>query len=171
MKKLSLLASAAAVAAFALSGAATADTLSDVPGRGTLNCGVKPTGLPGFAIPDDKGKWTGLDVDMCRAIAAAVLGDATKVKFVPLDSKERFTALQSGEIDILARNTTWTFSRDTDLGLDFVGSTTTTVRASWYARNWTSRAPSSCPAPRSACRRARRPRTTSPTISARPTWS
>jgi general L-amino acid transport system substrate-binding protein len=121
MKKLSLLASATAVAAFAFIGVASADTLSDVQGRGMLNCGTNgPTGLPGFAIPDDKGNWTGLDVDVCRAIAAAALGDATKVKFVPLGSKERFTALQSGEIDVLARNSTWTFSRDTDLGLDFV---------------------------------------------------
>jgi general L-amino acid transport system substrate-binding protein len=122
MKKLTLLASAAAVAAFAFIGSASADTLSDVQGRGTLNCGVNgPTGLPGFGIPDDKGVWTGLDVDVCRAVAAAVLGDATKVKYVPLGSKERFTALQSGEIDVLVRNSTWTFSRDTDLGLDFVG--------------------------------------------------
>jgi general L-amino acid transport system substrate-binding protein len=121
MKKLSLLASAAAVVAFAFIGSASADTLSDVQGRGTLNCGVNgPTGLPGFGIPDDKGVWTGLDVDVCRAVAAAALGDATKVKFVPLGSKERFTALQSGEIDVLVRNSTWTFSRDTDLGLDFV---------------------------------------------------
>jgi general L-amino acid transport system substrate-binding protein len=121
MKKLTLLASAAAVAAFAFIASASADTLSDVQGRGTLNCGVNgPTGLPGFGIPDDKGNWTGLDVDLCRAVAAAVFGDATKVKFVPLGSKERFTALQSGEIDLLVRNSTWTFSRDTDLGLDFV---------------------------------------------------
>jgi len=121
MKKLTLLASAAAVAAFAFIGSASADTLSDVQGRGALNCGVNgPTGLPGFGIPDDKGNWTGLDVDLCRAVAAAVFGDATKVKYVPLGSKERFTALQSGEIDVLVRNSTWTFSRDTDLGLDFV---------------------------------------------------
>jgi general L-amino acid transport system substrate-binding protein len=119
MKKLSLLASAAAVAAFAFIGSASADTLSDVQGRGTLTCGTN-TGLAGFASPDDQGNWSGLDVDLCRAVAAAVFGDAKKVKFVPLGSKERFTALQSGEIDVLARNSTWTFSRDTDLGLDFV---------------------------------------------------
>jgi general L-amino acid transport system substrate-binding protein len=76
--------------------------------------------LTGFGIPDDKGNWRGLDVDMCRAVAATVFGDATKVKFVPLGSKERFTALQSGEIDVLARNSTWTFSREADLGLIFV---------------------------------------------------
>jgi len=119
MKKLTLLASAAAVAAFAFIGSASADTLADVQGRGSLNCGTN-TGLAGFATPDNQGNWTGLDVDVCRAIAAAVLGDATKIKFVPLGSKERFTALQSGEVDVLVRNSTWTFSRDTDLGLDFV---------------------------------------------------
>jgi len=119
MKRLILLASAAAVAAFASIGSASADTLSDVQGRGSLNCGTN-TGLAGFATPDNQGNWTGLDVDVCRAIAAAVLGDATKIKFVPLGSKERFTALQSGEVDVLIRNSTWTFSRDTDLGLDFV---------------------------------------------------
>jgi general L-amino acid transport system substrate-binding protein len=121
MKKLTLLASAAAVAAFAFIGSASAGTLADVQGRGVLTCGVNgPTGLTGFGIPDDKGNWTGLDVDMCRAVAAAVFGDATKVKFVPLGSKERFTALQSSEIDMLARNSTWTYARDTELGLDFV---------------------------------------------------
>jgi general L-amino acid transport system substrate-binding protein len=120
MKQWKLLASAAAVASVAMIGLAKADTLADVQGRGTLNCGVT-TGLAGFASPDDQGKWTGLDVEMCQAVAAAVLGDATKVKYVPTNAKERFTALQSGEIDVLARNTTWTFSRDTDLGFDFVG--------------------------------------------------
>jgi general L-amino acid transport system substrate-binding protein len=120
MKQWKLLASAAAVASVAMIGWAKADTLADVQGRGTLSCGVT-TGLAGFAAPDDQGKWTGLDVDMCNAVAAAVLGDATKVKYVPTNAKERFTALQSGEIDLLARNTTWTFSRDTDLGFDFVG--------------------------------------------------
>jgi len=121
MKQLKMLASAAAVASIAFIGAAQADTLGDVQARGTLNCGVT-TGLAGFAAPDDQGNWTGLDVDMCKAVAAAVLGDPSKVKFVPTNAKERFTALQSGEIDLLARNTTWTFSRDTDLGFDFVGT-------------------------------------------------
>jgi len=120
MKQWKLLASAAAVASVAMVGWAKADTLSDVQGRGTLNCGVT-TGLAGFAAPDDQGNWTGLDVDMCKAVAAAVIGDATKVNYVPTNAKERFTALQSGEIDVLARNTTWTFSRDTDLGFEFVG--------------------------------------------------
>lgn len=94
--------------------------LETVKKRGTLKCGVSQ-GLPGFSNPNDKGEWQGIDVDMCRAVAAAVLNDAKKVQFVPLSAKERFTALQSGEIDLLARNTTWTFVRDTSLGIDFMG--------------------------------------------------
>ena len=99
-----------------------AQTLKTVKERGSLSCGVSQ-GLPGFSTPDDKGNWTGLDVDVCRAIAAAVLNDPTKVKFVPLSAKDRFTALQSGEIDVLSRNTTWTLSRDTSLGVNFTGVT------------------------------------------------
>ncbi|HEX7791599.1 MAG TPA: amino acid ABC transporter substrate-binding protein [Afipia sp.] len=97
-------------------------TLQSVKDRDSLSCGVSQ-GLPGFSAPDDKGVWTGLDVDICRAIAAAVLGDPTKVKFVPLSAKDRFTALQSGEIDVLSRNSTWTLSRDSSLGLNFTGVT------------------------------------------------
>ena len=97
---------------------AHAATLDDVKKRGVLNCGVS-TGLAGFSQKDEKGKWSGLDVDVCRAAAAAVLGDASKVTYRPLTAKERFTALQSGEIDILSRNTTWTHTRDTSLGLNF----------------------------------------------------
>ena len=97
-------------------------TLQNVKDRGTLSCGVSQ-GLPGFSTPDDKGNWTGLDVDVCRAIAAAIFGDPTKVKFVPLSAKDRFTALQSGEIDVLSRNSTWTLSRDTSLGLNYTGVT------------------------------------------------
>jgi len=97
-----------------------ADTLEDVKKAGVVKCGVS-TGLGGFSAADDKGEWKGLDVDLCRAVAAAVLGDATKVKFNPLTAKERFTALQSGEIDILSRNTTWTLTRDGSLGLNFAG--------------------------------------------------
>lgn len=104
----------------ALAAAAHAATLDDVRRRGDLRCGVN-TGLAGFAAPDDKGDWRGIDADFCRAVAAAVFGDAGKVKFVPLNAKERFTALQSGEIDLLSRNTTWTMSRDTSLGLMFTG--------------------------------------------------
>ena len=103
-----------------VAGAANADTLSDVTDRGTLNCGVT-TGLVGFAAPDANGVWTGFDVGVCRAVAAAVLGDANAVNFVPTTGQTRFTALASGEIDMLARNTTWTFSRDTDLAFEFVG--------------------------------------------------
>jgi general L-amino acid transport system substrate-binding protein len=99
---------------------AQARTLDTVKGRGILHCGVN-TGLAGFSAPDDKGQWAGLDADYCRALAAAVLKDPGKVKFTPLTAKERFTALQSGEVDILSRNTTWTMSRDTSLGLNFVG--------------------------------------------------
>ena len=118
MKKLSCLLVAGA---FALSASiATASTLEEVQKRGVLQCGVS-TGLPGFSATDEKGNWKGLDVDGCKAIAAAVLGDASKVKYVPLNAKERFTALQSGEIDVLVRGTTWTLVRDTSLGLNFAG--------------------------------------------------
>ena len=102
--------------------AASATTLDDVKAKGFLQCGVN-TGLAGFSAPNDKGEWTGLDVDFCRAVAAAVFGDGTKVKFTGLSAKDRFTALQSGEIDLLSRNTTWTISRDTALGLNFAGVT------------------------------------------------
>lgn len=98
--------------------AASAQTLSTVKQRGVLNCGSNGT-LAGFGLPDAQGRWTGLDVDLCRAIAAAIFNDPNKVKFVPLTAKDRFTALQSGEVDLLARNTTWTSSRDTSLGLNF----------------------------------------------------
>ena len=101
-------------------GMASAATLEDVQARGVLNCGVT-TGLVGFAAPDADGNWQGFDVAVCRAVAAAVLGDANAVEFVPTTGKTRFTALASGEIDMLARNTTWTFSRDVDLKFEFVG--------------------------------------------------
>jgi len=101
-------------------GVAAASTLDDVKARGKLNCGVS-TGLVGFASPDANGKWEGYDVAICRAVAAAVLGDNDAVNFVPLSSKTRFTALNSGEVDMLARNTTWTLSRDVDLKMEFVG--------------------------------------------------
>ena len=95
-------------------------TLKNTQKKGFVRCGVSQ-GLPGFSNADAAGNWTGIDVDVCRAVAAAVLGDANKVKFTPLSAKERFTALTSGEIDILSRNTTWTLSRDADIGLTFVG--------------------------------------------------
>lgn len=96
-------------------------TLDGVKSKGYVQCGVS-TGLPGFSAADEKGQFTGLDVDMCRAVAAAIFGDAGKVKYSPLTAKERFTALQSGEIDMLSRNTTWTYTRDTSLGLNFTGA-------------------------------------------------
>ena len=121
MKRVSLVVSLA-LAAGLTAQAASAQTLKTVKDRGQLSCGVSQ-GLPGFSTPDDKGNWTGLDVDICRAIAAAIFNDASKIKFVPLSAKDRFTALQSGEIDVLSRNTTWTLSRDTSLGANFTGVT------------------------------------------------
>src|SRR5215475_8538951 len=113
---LALVATLAALSSTALAeGAGTLDTVKQ---RGVLICGVTQ-GIPGFSNPDDQGNWTGLDVDMCRAVAAAVFNDVSKVKFTPLSAKDRFTALQSGEIDVLARNSTWTLARDTSLGLNF----------------------------------------------------
>ena len=107
-------------AAVAMTSAARAGTLDAVKSRGELICGVN-TGVPGFSAPDDKGQWKGLDVEYCQVLAAAVLGDKSKVKYVPLTSKERMAALQTGEIDVLSRNTTWTMSRDVSLGIRFVG--------------------------------------------------
>lgn len=108
-------------AVLALTGVAHAGaTLDAVKNKGFVQCGVS-TGLPGFSSADDKGAFTGIDVDMCRGVAAAIFGDADKVKYSPLTAKERFTALQSGEIDMLPRNTTWTYTRDSSLGLNFTG--------------------------------------------------
>ncbi|MFT6304285.1 MAG: general L-amino acid transport system substrate-binding protein [Granulosicoccus sp.] len=118
MQLIKTIAVTAALAATA--GLAYADeTLDAVKSKGSVQCGVSQ-GLPGFSNPDDQGNWTGLDVDFCKAMAAAVFGDPDAVKFTPLSAKVRFTALTSGEIDILARNTTWTMSRDSDFG-EFVG--------------------------------------------------
>src|SRR6516165_4901305 len=99
---------------------AQAQTLKGIKDRGMLNCGVSQ-GLYGFSLADDKGNWSGLDVDFCRALAAAIFDDASKVKFVPLTTSERFQALQSGAIDVLSRNSTWTLSRETDYKLNFGG--------------------------------------------------
>ncbi len=121
MKRLGTAMALATVLAFATQ-AACAETLATIKGRGELVCGANGT-LAGFGLPDPQGNWTGFDVDFCRAIAAAIFNDPTKVKFVPLTAKDRFTALQSGEIDVLSRNTTWTMSRDTSLGLDFAAIT------------------------------------------------
>ncbi|MCK0171921.1 amino acid ABC transporter substrate-binding protein [Aliiroseovarius sp. S1123] len=121
MKKSAFL-GALTVASIAASAAVAQDasTLDQVKERGKLNCGVA-TGVPGFAAPDANGRWEGFDVSVCRAVAAAVLGDSDAVEFIPTTGKTRFTALASGEIDMLARNTTWTFSRDVDLKFEFVG--------------------------------------------------
>jgi len=118
MKRLAVVAAGATALLFSAS--AGAGTLDDVKAKGFVQCGVT-TGLAGFAAPNDQGEWEGFDVDICRAVAAAIFGDGKKVKYTPTTAKERFTALQSGEVDLLARNTTWTFSRDVDLGFEFVG--------------------------------------------------
>src|SRR5438445_8053452 len=120
MKRIVTMLAVAAALSFAAS--AFAQTLTTVKQRGNLVCGVSQ-GLPGFSTPDDRGNWTGLDVELCRAVAAAIFNDANKVKFTPLSAKDRFTALQSGEIDVLSRNSTWTLSRDTSLGANFTGVT------------------------------------------------
>src|SRR5262252_924601 len=100
---------------------ATAQVLKTVKDRGTLNCGVSE-GLYGFSARDNNGNWSGFDVDLCRAVAAAIFNDASKVNYVPLDANRRFEALQSGSIDVLSRNTTWTMSREVELGLIFAGT-------------------------------------------------
>ncbi|MDP3159682.1 MAG: amino acid ABC transporter substrate-binding protein, partial [Reyranella sp.] len=115
---------AAGVAAVTLAGVATAayagKELDAIKARGQLICGVS-TGVAGFASADSQGKWTGIDVDVCRAVAAAIFGDSEKVKYVPTTAQQRFTALQSGEVDLLVRTTTYTLTRDTALGFDFTG--------------------------------------------------
>jgi len=121
MKKTMISMGLAATGLLAFAGTTQAATLQDVQDAGELRCGVS-NGLPGFSQPDSDGNWAGLDVDTCRAIAAAVLGDADAVEFIPLTAAERFTALQSGEIDVLSRNTTWTTTRDASLGLNFTGT-------------------------------------------------
>jgi len=108
------------VAMAATSFSASAATLDDVKAKGFVQCGVSQ-GLPGFSQPNSDGSWSGIDVDFCRGVAAAIFGDDTKVKYTPLSAKERFTALSSGEVDILSRNTTWTATRDTQLGIKFAG--------------------------------------------------
>ncbi|BCB19970.1 amino acid ABC transporter substrate-binding protein [Bosea sp. ANAM02] len=121
MKKFVAAALAAGIGmALSATGASAQATLAQVKQRGILNCGSN-TGLAGFGVPDAQGNWKGLDVDVCRAISAAIFNDPNKVKFIPLSSKDRFTALQSGEIDVLVRNSTWTMTRDASLGLLFTG--------------------------------------------------
>src|SRR5699024_10248561 len=122
MKKPFLFASVtvAALGMFALSATVSAGTLQDVQKRGELKCGVN-VGLPGFSAPDEDGHWSGIDAAFCRSVATALFGDSDAVEFVPLTAKERFTALQTGAVDMLSRNSTWTLTRDVDLGVDFVG--------------------------------------------------
>ncbi|MBI3706585.1 MAG: amino acid ABC transporter substrate-binding protein [Proteobacteria bacterium] len=123
MKKFIGLAAGAAVALVAGAGAVQAQgqsTLDAVKAKGFVQCGANGS-VVGFGAPDSKGEWKGLDVDVCRAVAAAIFGDASKVRYTPLTAQQRFTAIQSGEVDLLVRNTTWTLQRDTALGLDFVG--------------------------------------------------
>lgn len=115
-----LLLTSAAALALGATATASANTLQTTIDRGAVQCGVSD-GLPGFSAPDDQGDWQGLDVDVCRAVAAAVFGDAEAVRYISLNAVERFTALQSGEVDVLSRNTTWTTTRDTTLGLNFAG--------------------------------------------------
>ncbi|MDO5603726.1 MAG: amino acid ABC transporter substrate-binding protein [Paracoccus sp. (in: a-proteobacteria)] len=118
--KLSTLLATAATATVAMAGMAAAATLDDVKARGELVCGVN-TGLVGFSAPDANGNWSGFDVAVCKAVAAAVLGDPNKVRYVGTSGQTRFTALASGEVDLLARNSTWTFLRENDLKLTFIG--------------------------------------------------
>ena len=122
MKLRNIAGAIAAAGALVVAGAipAQAATLDDVKAAGTLKCGIN-TGLPGFAFTDDDGNWTGFDVAYCKALAAAVLGDSGKISYVNLTGKNRFPALSSGEVDVLSRNTTWTLSRDVDLGFTFIG--------------------------------------------------
>ena len=122
MTKSLFLAMAGASVAMVSAGAQAGETLDAVLEKGFIQCGVS-TGLPGFSNPDSEGNWSGMDVDICRAVAAAMFGDADAVQYTPLSAQQRFTALQSGEIDILSRNTTWTLTRDSSLGLNF-GPTT-----------------------------------------------
>ena len=120
IRKIALICVLSGLGLAALGNEGSAATLDQVEERGYLICGSNP-GLPGFGLPDDKGNWTGFDVDFCRAVAAAIFADPSKVKFIPLTATDRFTALQSGEVDILAHNTTWTLSREAGQGLLFTG--------------------------------------------------
>jgi general L-amino acid transport system substrate-binding protein len=119
MKHVKTLVAGVALIAGMSTAAHAASTLESVKAAGKVKCGVT-TGLAGFGAPNDQGVWAGLDIDLCKAVAAAVLGDPSKVEYKPLSAEQRFTALQSGEVDFLARNSTWTLSRDTQLALDFV---------------------------------------------------
>ncbi len=120
----SFLAMAAGLAmVFQANNAFAGKDLDAVKARGALICGVAAGGLAGFMLVDNQGKWSGLDIDVCRAVAAVLFGDSEKVKYVPLSPQQRFTGLQAGEVDMLSNNSTWTLTRDTALGLDFTGVT------------------------------------------------
>ncbi|MDB5488360.1 MAG: ral L-amino acid transport system substrate-binding protein [Reyranella sp.] len=123
MKKLFLTMAIGLVTAFQSGQAMAGKDLDAVRARGNLICGVAVGGIAGFMMVDSQGKWTGMNVDICRGVAAAIFGDSEKVKYVPLSGQQRFTALQAGEVDLLSNNSTWTLTRDTALGLDFVGIT------------------------------------------------
>ncbi len=147
--------------------ASSAATLDDVKARGTLKCGTN-VGLAGFAAPDANGVWHGFDVDLCYALAAAIFGDPTKVEFTPTTGETRFTALASNEIDVLVRNSTWTFTRDVDLKLDFVGVNYYDGQGFIVSKDLGRRLGAwSSTARRSASRPAPRPSSTSPTSSSR----
>ena len=122
MNPIKTLTTTAAILLLSAGAAHAGTTLDAIKKNGFIRCGVSD-GLPGFSFADEKGNYSGIDVDVCRAVAAAVFGDATKVKFTPLTAKERFTALQSGEVDVLSRNTTWTSNRDSAQGMNFAGVT------------------------------------------------
>lgn len=122
LRKASLALCVAMLGAIAATPAHAGKTLDAIRQRGNIQCGVS-TGVAGFSLADSQGRWSGFDVDFCRALAAATLGDANKVNFVPLNPQQRFSAIQAGEVDVLARNTTWTLSRDASLGLSFTGVT------------------------------------------------
>ena len=122
MNPIKTLTTTAAILLLSAGAAHAGTTLDAIKKNGFIRCGASD-GLPGFSFADEKGNYSGIDVDVCRAVAAAVFGDATKVKFTPLTAKERFTALQSGEVDVLSRNTTWTSNRDSAQGLNFAGVT------------------------------------------------
>ena len=146
-------------------GMAVAETLENVRTRGMLICGpIRPP--QDFSMPDNDGNWTGFDVDYCRAVAAAVLGDPDKVRFIPLEAKDRFTALQTGEIDILAHNATWTSSRDASLGILFAGIYFYDGQGFHGASRVGRPMRRSLTAPRSASRRAPPRSSISPTFSA-----
>ena len=160
MKQVKLVAVVAATLGALLAAPAHAGkTLDAIKARGQVICGVN-TGLAGFGAADSNGKWTGLDVDFCRAFAAATLGDGEKVKYVPLNAQARFTALQSGEIDVLSRNTTFTLTRDASLGLNQTAITYYDGQGFMVPVRARSRAPSSSRAKRCACNRAPPPKRT-----------